>query len=391
MDNYQFNTYPPFFPTEDQEDWNTFFNSLSTTAEPSVYDTGVGGTVPEFVPGDAGYLPGALDALGTIGGQAPQSTSSDCTLWNPHQQPLCGFIRYEFSSQPSPISLGDVDFPFATPIASCDTDGIRFSHTLSELPVLSNYGDQAVTNVFEHFNETPVQLEMSISNRQTKSQATIGDQAVIQSGSISPSQLLRCGLDGCQMSLSDWWELIAHQNFHAKHHWVASQSPFICECGEPFTKLDTLKRHIRRFQAASPLFRCQEPSCSSAFQRKDHFVQHLRHAHRYSDAEIEAEFPTYIRRTIVYSVCHFQLCPYHRDDGFKDRSRDFKEKNAPFFKQSDYTKHMREVHEWSPYSCSVPSCDRRDKNGYFNLKALQKHRREKHPEEDEEESLTGGS
>ncbi|KAK8875068.1 hypothetical protein PGQ11_005582 [Apiospora arundinis] len=83
MSNYQPTSDPPFFPTEDQEDWNTFFDFSSAAAEPAVYDTGVGETIPDFVPGDAGYLPGTLDALGTIGGQAPQPTSFDCTLRDP--------------------------------------------------------------------------------------------------------------------------------------------------------------------------------------------------------------------------------------------------------------------------------------------------------------------
>ncbi|KAK6863738.1 hypothetical protein PG995_000266 [Apiospora arundinis] len=386
MDNYQPASYPSFVPNADQEDWNTFFDFSSAAAEPAIHDTGVGGTVPEFVPGDAGYLPGALDALGTIGGQAPQPTSFDCTLWNPiavgpSNGSVCGLSGYEFSSQPSPISLGDVDFPFATPIASCDTDGISSSHTLSELPVLSNYGDQAATNVFEDNSEDPAQLEMTAFRGQTKTQATTSGQTVVQPGLPYPLQLSRCKLHGCQMSFPRYTEkLERHQQFHAKHHWVVSEDPFKCECGQECAKLDTLQRHIRRFQPSTRDFVCREPDCAKAFQRKDHLVQHLRHGHRYSDAEVQARFPA--RKVIVNDkpICHFTSCPYYRDAGFRDQPLAWQEENKPFAKQADYTKHMRDVHEWSPYPCDVPSCDKKDKKGYFNQKALLKHRQEQHPE-----------
>ncbi|KAK8875067.1 CROL alpha [Apiospora arundinis] len=273
-----------------------------------------------------------------------------------------------------------MDFSFAPPIPSCDTDSISFDHTLPELSDSSNYGNQAVVNVFEHFNETPVQLEMSISDRQTKSQATIGDQAVIHSGSPSPSQLLPCGLDGCQMSFRYRWKLEDHQRFHAKHHWVVSTSPFRCECEKQFAKLDTLQRHIRKFQSSTRDFVCKEPGCAKAFQRKDHLVQHLRHGHHYSDAGLQEKFPARQAIMNVKPICHFTSCPYYRDAGFRDQPLAWQEENKPFAKQADYTKHMRDAHEWSPYPCDVPSCDKKDKKGYFSQKALLKHRQEQHPE-----------
>lgn len=110
-------------------------------------------------------------------------------------------------------------------------------------------------------------------------------------------------------------------------------------------------------------------------------MQHLRHAHHYSDAELHDKFPARKATMYVKPVCRFPTCPYYRDAGFKDQPEPFQEANKPFAKQSDYTKHMRDVHEWSPYPCKVHSCDRTDKKGYFSFKALQKHREEKHPEE----------
>lgn len=62
------------------------------------------------------------------------------------------------------------------------------------------------------------------------------------------------------------------------------------------------------------------------------------------------------------------------------QSHEYQEAYKPFAKQSDYTKHMKEVHYWSPYPCTAPYCDKKGKNGYFRRQGLQKHRDEQHPE-----------
>lgn len=144
-----------------------------------------------------------------------------------------------------------------------------------------------------------------------------------------------------------------------------------------FAKLDTLLRHIGRFQDLPPGYHCED--CKKGFKRKDHLVQHLRHFHRLQDAQIATQFPTREAFKNVIPVCHFR-CDYSRGDSFTAQPLEFQAKHAPFAKKSDYTEHMRKVHGWSPYSCKVPLCDKVDKNGYFNEKALQKHMQEKHPD-----------
>ncbi|KAK8055014.1 hypothetical protein PG993_000241 [Apiospora rasikravindrae] len=136
-----------------------------------------------------------------------------------------------------------------------------------------------------------------------------------------------------------------------------------------------------RFQFSVLGFRCHQPGCTKLFKRKDHLVQHLRHLHQFSDAEVHEEFP--IQHKVVRltkPVCPFSSCPDHRGDDFKNQSNDFQELNKPFAKQSDYTKHMKNDHDWSPYPCAIPSCDKKGKNGYFRPGNLQKHRDEQHPE-----------
>ncbi|KAI2623320.1 hypothetical protein GGR54DRAFT_646479 [Hypoxylon sp. NC1633] len=191
-----------------------------------------------------------------------------------------------------------------------------------------------------------------------------------------------CGLHGCTVVSFFDWDLVRHRRLpHARGHIVVQKSPFLCKCGLEYAKLDTLFRHIRGFQDSPPEFRCQE--CSRIFPRKDNLKQHLRHGHNFSDTAIEAEYPGLRGREVgrhVISVCHVKGCSCHRGDEFSSLPIEDRKTDAPFAKQSDYTKHMRDEHDWSPYHCDVRGCDRVGKKGYFNQKALLKHKREKHPD-----------
>lgn len=189
-----------------------------------------------------------------------------------------------------------------------------------------------------------------------------------------------CGVLGCSMTFDEEPERNRHQGFpHTGRHSVVSESPPICKCDQQFAKLDTLFRHIRRFQDLPPGFHCED--CKKGFKRKDHLVQHLRHFHRLQDAQIATQFPTPKTFKNTIPVCHFR-CDYSRGDRFTAQPLELQAKNAPFAKKSDYTEHMRKVHKWSPYPCTIPLCNKVDKNGYFNEKALQKHTLEKHPDEE---------
>lgn len=200
----------------------------------------------------------------------------------------------------------------------------------------------------------------------------------------NPAQLrpsLTCGVLDCSITFKREYERDRHQIFpHTGRHSVVSESPFICKCDQQFARLDTLLRHIRRFQDLPSGFHCED--CKKGFKRKDHLVQHLRHFHRLQDAEIVIQFPTRKIVKNVIPVCHFTSCDHYRDDSFTAQPLKIQEEIAPFAKKSDYTEHMRKVHKWSPYPCTIPLCDKVDKNGYFNEKALQKHILEKHPDEE---------
>ncbi|KAH9893849.1 hypothetical protein F4778DRAFT_748717 [Xylariomycetidae sp. FL2044] len=195
-----------------------------------------------------------------------------------------------------------------------------------------------------------------------------------------------CEKNGCTRAFVKLWELHRHQDHdpHAPGHFAINDGPpYVCQCGLPaFAKKDTLFRHIRIYQDSVEEHRC--PECTEgrprSFKRKDKLVQHLQHFHKFSDAEIASRFP---RRKVIKNfnpVCHIASCPYYRDDEFRSLPLDAQERDMPFSTQTEYTKHMREAHDWSPYPCTIPGCNRKGKDGYFNQKALLKHREDKHPD-----------
>jgi len=55
-------------------------------------------------------------------------------------------------------------------------------------------------------------------------------------------------------------------------------------------------------------------------------------------------------------------------------------KQAPFKNLSAYTKHMREVHDESPYPCDVAHCHKIGGKGYFRKRDMVKHRQRDHPD-----------
>ncbi|KAK8035729.1 hypothetical protein PG991_001802 [Apiospora marii] len=321
-----------FFPTHDQEDWETFFDFSAASAEPPVHDPavfeGTSGARPDY----SGYVAGLQDPPTSFENQAPGSPSPIGTLRDPN---------------------------LLAPVHYYNTDYFGVTLDLPGLANAANHGDVAVTNVHADYQNA----------------------LMVRSGSLSLSGPLQCKLGGCQMNFMSSDALDKHQHTHNQTHWVASKFPFICGCEKHFAKLDTLQRHIRQFQDSVPVFPCPELECPRKdFKRKDHLVQHLRHGHNYSEDEIRADFPPRQSIVNVQPVCHFTWCPDYRDASFKNQSLADQEENKPFAKQADYTKHMKDVHEWSPYSCPVPSCDKRGKKGYFSQKSLQKHRDEYHPE-----------
>ncbi|KAI8622886.1 hypothetical protein F5Y19DRAFT_44021 [Xylariaceae sp. FL1651] len=193
-----------------------------------------------------------------------------------------------------------------------------------------------------------------------------------------------CSL-GCGRSFERKWDLQKHKcPPHTPKHYVACEDPFKCKCGQQFTKLYTLERHIRGFQRDSlPAYPCEHCSAyqgTDGFKRKDHLLQHLRVFHKYDASQLAESFAPRKARIYNIPVCHFNDCEYFRGPEFKALGAAEQENNRPFTKQSDYTAHMKQEHDWSPYPCNFPGCRKVDRNGFFSPNALNKHFEKNHPE-----------
>ncbi|KAJ0387364.1 hypothetical protein COL922a_002409 [Colletotrichum nupharicola] len=52
----------------------------------------------------------------------------------------------------------------------------------------------------------------------------------------------------------------------------------------------------------------------------------------------------------------------------------------PFSTQAEYTKHMKEAHDFTPFPCNVAGCIKTGKKGYSREKDLINHRKKEHSE-----------
>ncbi|KAI1130890.1 hypothetical protein F5Y10DRAFT_234596 [Nemania abortiva] len=197
---------------------------------------------------------------------------------------------------------------------------------------------------------------------------------LIGSGSnLSPNALTNVPSDGLVNQSDDALTDLSVQ------HGDAGKRPPECLCGKPFTRPSSLKRHINEKNGALEHL-C--PACignqgNGAFKRSRDLRKHLQSIHGYDNARLEELFPSSQARGFAIPVCHFAGCEYSRPD-FKDKSIQERRRVRPFHRQSDYTKHMKLQHNWSPYPCNVPDCKRTGKNGFFGTLAFETHYKKEH-------------
>lgn len=161
---------------------------------------------------------------------------------------------------------------------------------------------------------------------------------------------------GCRQSFPSTAELERHAK--SLYH-----DAFECKCGKHYARLDNLKRHWNQ----TPRFPC--PHCDkytgiNAFAREDHLTQHLQtyHRHRTSIGN-QGDTNTLTSTTTMQFFCIFPNCTHHQ--------RSFKIK-------SQYTDHMRRIHNYSPFPCLVQGCVKIGGKGYFRERDLFKHSQEVH-------------
>jgi hypothetical protein len=182
------------------------------------------------------------------------------------------------------------------------------------------------------------------------------------------------------LECQEWFSSKAKLRRHANE---AQHSPFGCSCGEKFSRLDALNRHMDSLGTGVPKYPCEicdRHRGMKGFRRRDHLIQHIREYHKRKPEEISSILIVERGRHRPVPVCPHLGCPSHRGYSFFELHPNEQDKEKPFAKQSDYTKHMKDTHNETPFPCNVADCDRNGSRGYVSEKALIKHRKDKHPE-----------
>ena len=157
----------------------------------------------------------------------------------------------------------------------------------------------------------------------------------------------------------------------SEHAEETGHPAFICEqpdCGSAFSRYDTYERHLKIHEDDVKRYAC--PHCKkhrgvNGFKRKDHLTQHLRNYHHIGEDEARTSY-----------LFGGKSCPHKDCSEWRPKSL-FVDNNA-FRKVSEYTKHMKKVHDESPFPCPEPGCDRIGGKGYFRRRDLFRHRKKEH-------------
>ncbi|KAI1210755.1 uncharacterized protein F4807DRAFT_57968 [Annulohypoxylon truncatum] len=163
---------------------------------------------------------------------------------------------------------------------------------------------------------------------------------------------------------------------HAKQ---SAHDAFACSCGQSFQRLDALVRHQRSFRQDIHLFPCtfcKRHRGKQGFRRRDHLVQHLSGYHKFNSDKIVETLPKQRHSSdfvhCIYPGCELNPSEWHRHD-YSEQPRVYY-----FTRRSDYTKHLREVHEITPFPCPITECKRVGSKGYSSRHGLVKHLAREH-------------
>ncbi|OCL11761.1 hypothetical protein AOQ84DRAFT_178324 [Glonium stellatum] len=148
----------------------------------------------------------------------------------------------------------------------------------------------------------------------------------------------------------------------SRHAEETGHAAFTCEksdCDSVFSRFDTYERHLKIHDdnvKRHPCPHCKRHRGVNGFKRKDHLTQHLRNYHHIG--EDAAKIPFFWRQPCMHRGCssyghHFPTI-------------------------SERTKHMKKVHDESPFPCLEPGCDRIGGKGYFRRRDLFAHQKKKH-------------
>lgn len=167
------------------------------------------------------------------------------------------------------------------------------------------------------------------------------------------------------------------------HGIQAKHAVFLCPfegCRKAFDHTYSLRRHCEG-HTGGPRYPC--PHCpkyrgQAGFKRKDHLTQHLRGYHHIDEH----------RNSQAWACPHVGCADScYREGAFNEiglpKSFSAEDARAVFRSSAEFQKHMRKVHDESPFECRALNCERRAGKGYFRGRDLEKHQQKEHPEEAE--------
>ncbi|KAK1850094.1 CROL alpha [Colletotrichum chrysophilum] len=191
----------------------------------------------------------------------------------------------------------------------------------------------------------------------------------------------RCNAAGCKERFVAEAERDAHQRRpHLEgHRRLETSHPFSCaECKEVSKSKAKLQQHA--IEAQHSPFACKHRR-KNGFKRRDHLVQHIRGYHKFeADEKLGDILPSRRGKHGIPPVCPYPGCEFHRGDFFKYLSAEEQRSTKPFSTQAEYTKHMKEAHDFTPFPCNVAGCIKTGKKGYSREKDLINHRKKEHPD-----------
>jgi hypothetical protein len=169
-------------------------------------------------------------------------------------------------------------------------------------------------------------------------------------------------------------------------------APYRCQCGTIFSRLDVLYRHIQTFQPAIfyPCPHCKKHRGPRAFVRRDHLRQHLRGYHNIESGNEsdEDQFQTPPRKIKTILKCPHETCSYPNAMSPQSDQPLSSGMSRTFQTRSEFTKHLREVHDESLFPCTEFGCTRVSGKGFFRKRDLVNHVKEHHSIADFQSSAT---
>lgn len=169
-------------------------------------------------------------------------------------------------------------------------------------------------------------------------------------------QLVPNTCEQCHEQLPNRYRLDSHATRH-KH------KAYACLCGELFSRFDVLNRHIDKFNPAE-LHPCPYCTKTKPFSRVDHLTQHLRSFHNIEipDRYDESYGVPVMRGGKKYLTCPHEDCMYHSQ--------------AVFNARREFTQHLRDAHDESPFPCDVQGCLKKGGKGFFRESDFNRHKKE---------------